>query len=316
MSYGARVTKLVCQAGAAGGFVTGLLLGMRQVGEEGETRTGMNKIFSVNAKTRDSYSQVNDLYQGMGVKWNSNWDHREPASTVKPLKENATDEEKAAYEEKIKENTPKANRIIVMVRHGQYNLDGTQDSERYLTDLGKKQAEGTGQRLALLYSKYLQKLDENGNEMKDSNVKLVKSTMTRATETANIILKQLPEIEHTNCDLLREGAPCVPDPPVESWTPDPADFFQEGARIEAAFRKYFHRAEPSQENTSVDILVCHGNVIRYCTCRALQCDPKGWLRMAVHNGSISVFVIRPSGRVSLLELGGAGHFHPDMLTFN
>ena len=103
---------------------------------------------------------------------------------------------------------------------------------------------------------------------------------------------------------------------LERWTPDPADFFQEGARIEAAFRKYFHRAEPSQENTSVDILVCHGNVIRYCTCRALQTDPRGWLRMAVHNGSITVFIIKPSGRVTLLELGGAGHFNPDMLTFN
>ena len=51
---------------------------------------------------------------------------------VKPLKDNATDEEKAFYEEKIKSNTPKASRIIVMVRHGQYNLDGSQDSERFV----------------------------------------------------------------------------------------------------------------------------------------------------------------------------------------
>ena len=86
-------------------------------------------------------------------------------------------------------------------------------SLRYLTDLGKKQADMTGQRLALLYSRYLQKIDENGNEV-TSSFRLVKSTMTRATETANIILKQLPDIEHTDCDLIREGAPCVPDPPI------------------------------------------------------------------------------------------------------
>ena len=92
-------------------------------------------------------------------------------------------------------------------------IDDIYCNVRYLTDLGKKQAEGTGQRLGLIYSKYLQKLDENGNELKTSNIKLVKSTMTRATETANIILKHLPDIEHTSCDLLREGAPCVPDPP-------------------------------------------------------------------------------------------------------
>jgi len=311
MSY-SRAGMRLLQAGAGCGLVTALTLHMRR---EGEGKQWLGSQFSVFAKSGDA-SQVNNLSMGMGIKWDRNWDHREPASTVKPLKENATDEEKAAHDEKITANTPKANRIIVMVRHGQYNLEGTQDSERFLTDLGKKQAEGTGQRLGLLYSRYLQKLDENGNEVKNKNIKLVKSTMTRATETANIILSQLPDIEHTNCDLLREGAPCVPDPPIESWSPEPADFYQEGARIEAAFRKYFHRAEPSQESTSVDILVCHGNVIRYCACRALQCDPRAWLRMAVHNGSISVFIIKPSGRVSLLELGGAGHFHPDMLTFN
>jgi len=181
--------------------------------------------FSVAAKSKEfSKDKVNDLFHGTGIKWDSNWDKRDPTSMVKPLKDSATDEEKAAYEVKIVANTPKANRIIVMVRHGQYNLDGTQDSERYLTELGKKQADMTGQRLALLYSKYLQKLDENGNEV-ISNIKLVKSTMTRATETANIILKHLPDIEHTDCDLIREGAPCMPDPPIDSWNPDPADFF-------------------------------------------------------------------------------------------
>ena len=76
---------------------------------------------------------------------------RGPASLVKPLKESATDEEKAAREVKLAENKPKvfcylsnitlestlnlshfqASRILVLVRHGQYNLDGTQDSERF-----------------------------------------------------------------------------------------------------------------------------------------------------------------------------------------
>merc|ERR1712059_130322 len=133
------------------------------------------------------------------------------------------------------------------------------------------------------YSRYLEKLDENGN-----------ATNT----TSNIGLKQLPEIEHTSCDLIREGAPCEPDPPSEHWTPEPSEFFQEGSRIEAGFRKHFHRADPSQEHSSVDILVCHGNVIRYCVCRALQFDPAAWLRMSVHNGSITVMVVKPSGRVS------------------
>ena len=51
-------------------------------------------------------------------------------------------------------------------------------------------------------------------------------------------------------------------------------FFEEGARIEAGFRKYFHRADPSQKDNSAQVLVCHGNVIRYFVCRALQLPPQ------------------------------------------
>ena len=45
------------------------------------------------------------------------------------------------------------------------------------------------------------------------------------------------------------------------------EFFQDGARIEAAFRKYFHRASPEQEEDSYEIIVGHANVIRYFVCR-------------------------------------------------
>ena len=209
---------------------------------------------------------------------------RDPASLVKPLKENASDEEKAQYEEKLRAASSKASRILVLVRHGQYNLAGQTDQENYLTELGRQQADVTGQRLALLYARYLRRTDEAGQEVTDrNNFRLVKSTMTRATETANIILKHLPEdTQHSSCDLIREGPPCVPEPPAPaSWITSLGahEFYQEGARIEAAYRRYFHRAEPEQENTSVDVLVCHGNVIRYFVCRALQLDPRAWLRM-------------------------------------
>lgn len=47
------------------------------------------------------------------------------------------------------------------------------------------------------------------------------------------------------------------------------EFFRDGPRIEAAFRKYFHRATPTQKEDTVEILVCHANVIRYFVCRLL-----------------------------------------------
>lgn len=44
-------------------------------------------------------------------------------------------------------------------------------------------------------------------------------------------------------------------------------FFQDGARIEAGFRKYFHRANAQQKKDSYTLIVCHANVIRYFVCR-------------------------------------------------
>ena len=45
------------------------------------------------------------------------------------------------------------------------------------------------------------------------------------------------------------------------------EFFRDGARIEAAFRKYFHRASPTQDKSTIEVVVCHANVIRYFVCR-------------------------------------------------
>jgi len=318
MSFRSSFVRVLKYSGACGvGIVTGVAFHQQGIPDRLD-KLRINP--SVLAKTKDNASlpKPGDLYPATGVKWDDNWDRRDPKSLVKPLKDNATDEEKAAYEEKLVANTSKASRVMVLVRHGQYNLSGKVDEERFLTELGQRQADATGQRLSQLYATYLEKNDSNGKDVTDKrNFKLVKSTMTRATETANIILKHLPQdIQQSSCDLIREGAPCPPEPPISHWEPEPQEFWEEGARIEAAFRKYFHRAEPSQDKTSVDVLVCHGNVIRYFVCRALQFDPRAWLRMAVHNGSITILIIRPTGRVSLLELGGAGHFPPDMLTFN
>lgn len=72
---------------------------------------------------------------------------------------------------------------------------------------GRQQADLTGQRLANL------------------NIKwdlLVRSTMTRAQETATIIAKHLDKnIQVKDCQLIEEGAPVPPEPPVGHWRPEP-----------------------------------------------------------------------------------------------
>ena len=91
-------------------------------------------------------------------------------------------------------------------------------------------------------------------------------------------------------------------------------YFEDGARIEAAFRRYFRRADPEQEKDSYEILVCHANVIRYFVCRALQFPPEAWLRFSLHNCSLTWIAIWPSGRVTVYTVGDIGHMPPPKMT--
>uniref|UniRef100_K7F2P0 Serine/threonine-protein phosphatase PGAM5, mitochondrial n=2 Tax=Pelodiscus sinensis TaxID=13735 RepID=K7F2P0_PELSI len=223
---------------------------------------------------------------------------REPLALINLKKKNEeTGEEELAS--RLDHCKAKATRHIFLIRHSQYNLDGRIDKDRTLTELGREQAELTGRRLASLGLKF------------DT---IIHSSMTRATETTNIISKHLPGVKKISTDLLREGAPIEPDPPVSHWKPEAVQYYEDGARIEAAFRNYIHRADAKQEEDSYEIFVCHANVIRYIVCRALQFPPEGWLRMSLNNGSITHLVIRPSGRVALRTLGDTGFMPPDKIT--
>lgn len=236
------------------------------------------------------------------AKWNFNWDHREPTSLVRPLKtSNPSPEEENKFNEKLDAQTPKASRHYFLIRHGQYHVHGATDLERVLTDLGRKQAVFTGERLKTLQLPW---------------TSVVISTMSRAQETGKLILASLadPKLEIIHDSILVEGAPIAPHPPVNHWRPEPHQFFQDGARIEAAFRKYFHRADSTQEKDSYTLMVCHANVIRYFVCRALQFPPEAWLRLSLNHASITWLTVGPSGRVILRTLGDSGFMPPEYVT--
>lgn len=91
-------------------------------------------------------------------------------------------------------------------------------------------------------------------------------------------------------------------------------YYQDSVRIEAAFRSLLHRADTSQKSDSYELVVCHGNVIRYFMCRALQLPPEAWLRMSLHHCSVTLLTIRPNGRVHLRAFGDCGHLPPHQLT--
>jgi len=225
--------------------------------------------------------RAGDIDWGPVVQWDNNWDQRHPR----------TDDEKSKRT---------ATRHLLLIRHGQYNIKGQTDAQRYLTDLGREQAVLTGKRIAQLNLPLTY---------------LVCSTMTRAQQTAGLMRQSLPETLTIKSDdpILAEGAPYPPEPPNRSWNPEDK-YFADGARIESAFRKYFHRADVDQDKDSYEVIVCHANVIRYFVCRALQLPPEAWLRMSLKHASITWVTIRPSGKVSIRGVGEAGHFPPEKLT--
>ncbi|CAJ1068416.1 serine/threonine-protein phosphatase PGAM5%2C mitochondrial isoform X4 [Xyrichtys novacula] len=294
-----KTLKLIC--GLAGGSAALVFAAVAadSRGYFGEHRqgeaTGQWSRFTALRAAQPAWTPASHTPAPTGHSWDFNWDKRDPSALSNGKKKENAAEDPSTEQDNGK---PKATRNILLIRHSQYNLSGITDKERILTPLGREQAELTGKRLAALGLKY--------------DV-LIHSSMARATETANIISKHLPGVELLSCDLLREGAPIEPVPPVTHWKPD-AVYHEDGARIEAAFRRYIHRADPKQKEDSYEIIVCHANVIRYFVCRALQFPPEGWLRMGLNNGSITWLTIRPSGRVALRTLGDAGFMPPDKLT--
>ncbi|XP_019879407.1 serine/threonine-protein phosphatase Pgam5, mitochondrial-like isoform X2 [Aethina tumida] len=265
--------------------------------------SGAAGLYFINAPEKIVHNSWTTNYEpNLNAKWDDNWDHREPQNLVKLSHRHKVSEIGDNNNNELLEKvTPKAYRHIILIRHGQYNLDGRTDEDRVLTKLGRLQAEYTGKRLKELGIPYTD---------------MVKSTMSRAQETGSIIseiINQDNKLPISHCDLIREGAPIPPEPPIGRWKPE-VHFYQDGSRIEAGFRKYFHRASPSQEKDSFTLLVCHANVIRYFVCRALQFPAEGWLRISLNHASLTWITITPSGRCILKFLGDTGHMPPDVIS--
>jgi len=281
MTRSQKLKSLVYGLGALGGTVAIFATVIEHLYGEEKQRGAKLQQLNAEMDTRGGPS----LAQLQHSSWDYNWDRRDPS-----------------YQRGSDTNnnyTPTATRHILLIRHGQYNLAGKTDQERYLTDLGRDQARLTGVRLADLSFPY---------------TRIIHSNMTRAIETAEILQKSLPKIPSLPADgILREGSPIQPEPRVSSWRPENY-YMQDGARIEAAFRKYFHRADPHQTKDSYEIVVCHANVIRYLVCRALQFPPEAWLRISLKHASITWLTVKPNGLVSCRALGESGHFPPEMLT--
>ena len=121
MSRAQKAKNLVFGIGALGGTVAIFATVLEHLYGDSKDR---NKKFNAQLRAESPQPSREPTFP----KWNRNWDQREPAQAL-DLNNN----------EDIKFKLPTASRHIILIRHGQYNLDGTSDSERYLTDLGRDQ---------------------------------------------------------------------------------------------------------------------------------------------------------------------------------
>lgn len=190
-----------------------------------------------------------------------------------------------------------AMRTIVLVRHGNYVEDAAADAKLgpHLSPLGVAQAHLAGARLAQLPLRF-------GS--------MLVSPMLRARDTAAIIGEDFPG---RRFDVDPDLAECVPPTRrVEAMAHEkPADVAACQAQIERVFARYF---KPARGQRQDELIVAHGDVIRYLVTRALGVDTKAWLEMSVGHASITVIRVEADGRFKVISVGDVGYMPPNMLS--
>ena len=216
-------------------------------------------------------------------------------------------------------------RTIILVRHGQTDRSKPPPDKlgNGLTALGSRQAELTGRRLA------------------DLPVTAIHhSTARRATETAEVIGTQFPGVPLQVDPVLLECIPAYP-PAFVAWysgvsgeqlsageTPVPAemrfwlDMWPPGTpwpvmeadvvQAAAAFDRYFR---PEGATDGHEIVVCHGNIIRYFVLRSLGAPTEFWINTDINNCGLSEILVKPDGQVMLLSHNDTGHLPAELKTF-
>lgn len=185
-----------------------------------------------------------------------------------------------------------AERTLILVRHGQFFNHPEHRAFGRLTPLGRRQARRLGKRL------------------RDYPVtRLMSSTAPRAVDTATIIAELLDDMPFRRSPLLLEGIPTVFEGITRAQR---ARVPTHRARMEKAFDRFFRGTRGANK---CDVLVCHGNLIRYLLRRAIGDAPHRWLSAAVMNCGLSNVLIKSDGTKRILALNDVGHLPRKMQTF-
>lgn len=178
---------------------------------------------------------------------------------------------------------------VVLIRHGIYDRDTTAGdiTGNGLNALGHEQAHLAGARIAALPI---------------HAAALVASNYRRARETAEDVGQEMRMTPAADT-LLHECNPAS----------DRADYMRNHTADEMAAcdsnlaRAWAKYMVPSPEADRHDVLVCHGNVIRWFVSRAVGGDSRRWTSMEIANGSITILAVRPDGTIRLVCFSDVGH---------
>ena len=180
-------------------------------------------------------------------------------------------------------------RTLLLVRHGQYgHEDGGQ-----LTQLGREQALVTGQWI----------FGNLGGQRVDA---LWSSTLPRARETASIIAQSLPHAKVRSIGVLREGMYSK----VKGYEVPPSERQEDRDRADAAYGRLFRTSRSDR----LEIVVCHGNLIRYLVCRAIDVPVARWTRMNSNHCSMTRILVRDTGAVRVVSYNETAHLPSNMVT--
>ena len=183
-----------------------------------------------------------------------------------------------------------ATRRIYLVRHGEYDWDDQPGPLKGLTPRGVKQARLTAKRLSSIPA-----------------AALYSSDLRRAIETAEMISSQLNGVPYKKTRKLRECF--LPSPLSENV---PAELIQAGEKQAlTAFSTYLR---PAKKQDRHEIIVTHGNVIRYLVSKVLSGSPDSWLRMRTLNCGITEVAVDSDGRMWLVSYNDVGHLPADLIT--
>ena len=147
-----------------------------------------------------------------------------------------------------------ADRHLYLIRHGQYDRARESPTLGRLTPLGRRQARHLAKALRTLPVDVIHH-----------------STLVRAQETAEI-LGEVIDAPMTRSSLLREGLPGMRGKrpiAVQRATME---------RFDRALAKFFKRTRGRDRH---ELIVCHGNLIRYVMLKALEVDTRAWARIQV-----------------------------------